>query len=165
MANKKTKKKQDQSSQTSDSNDARFQEPNGTWDVNTDYFRLDGSSSAEVRKKWCSSFNSKKNLRARLFCISTKAGGVGINLVAANRVIIFYATWNPSNDVQSIFRAYRYVQFTFYFLTRLVIFLLVFLIYQIWPKETMLRLSFPRTGHHGKENLRSTSNMLHSLLK
>ncbi|XP_073412302.1 transcriptional regulator ATRX [Dendrobates tinctorius] len=82
----------------------------GKWFRNIDYYRLDGSTSAQTRKKWAEEFNDVTNVRGRLFLISTKAGSLGINLVAANRVIIFDASWNPSYDVQSIFRVYRFGQ-------------------------------------------------------
>merc|ERR1719509_288055 len=89
---------------------AAYDDTYGTWNHGKDYFRMDGSTGPDVRKKWCSYFNNKKNNDMRLFLISTKAGGLGINLVAANRVIIFDASWNPSHDVQSIFRVYRFGQ-------------------------------------------------------
>ncbi|XP_047462264.1 transcriptional regulator ATRX-like isoform X2 [Mugil cephalus] len=82
----------------------------GSWIKNVDYYRLDGSTSAALRKKWADQFNNKANVRGRLFLISTRAGSLGINLVAANRVIIFDASWNPSYDIQSIYRVYRFGQ-------------------------------------------------------
>ena len=81
-----------------------------TWVPGKDYYRMDGSTAADTRKIWCKYFNKTTSHRMRLFLISTKAGGLGINLVAANRVIIFDASWNPSHDVQSIFRVFRFGQ-------------------------------------------------------
>jgi transcriptional regulator ATRX len=79
-----------------------------TWNLNKDYFRMDGSTKPEKRLEWGTAFNDPKNPRARLFLTSTKAGGIGINLKGANRVVIFDVSWNPSVDEQSVFRAYRY---------------------------------------------------------
>ncbi|XP_056138468.1 transcriptional regulator ATRX isoform X2 [Lampris incognitus] len=90
----------------------------GKWFKNIDYYRLDGSTSATTRKKWAEDFNDSSNMRGRLFLISTRAGSLGINLVAANRVIIFDASWNPSYDIQSIFRVYRFGQLRTVFVYR-----------------------------------------------
>merc|ERR1712130_519971 len=99
VENKKKKKK-----------DAEDLDSMDTWVPGKDYYRMDGSTAADTRKIWCKYFNKESNHRMRLFLISTKAGGLGINLVAANRVVIFDASWNPSHDVQSIFRVIRFGQ-------------------------------------------------------
>uniref|UniRef100_A0A8C7LBH5 DNA helicase n=1 Tax=Oncorhynchus kisutch TaxID=8019 RepID=A0A8C7LBH5_ONCKI len=90
---------------------------NGSWIRNTDYYRI-GSTSATSRMKWVQDFNDATNERGRLFLISTRAGSLGINLVAANRVVTFDASWNPSYDIQSIFRVYRFGQLKAVFVYR-----------------------------------------------
>ena len=52
-------------------------------------------------------FNNDNNFNIPIFMLSTRAGGLGINLVAASVVIIYDIDWNPQNDNQAMDRAYR----------------------------------------------------------
>ncbi|GAB1315063.1 Switch 2 [Madurella fahalii] len=66
---------------------------------------LDGSLSYEDRQRVVDDFNSDP--AQFVFLISTKAGGVGLNITSANKVVIFDPHWNPSYDLQAQDRAYR----------------------------------------------------------
>ncbi|CAD7079720.1 unnamed protein product [Hermetia illucens] len=79
----------------------------GPWESGKDYYRLDGKTPKNIRHEMIRRFNDPKMTRARVFLISAKAGGQGINLIGANRVIILDTSWNPSNDQQNIFRVFR----------------------------------------------------------
>lgn len=78
-----------------------------SWIEGKDYYRLDGSTKREHRHEMIKNFNDTSNHRLRCFLISSKAGGMGINLIGANRCIILDTSWNPSSDQQNIFRIYR----------------------------------------------------------
>ncbi|NXG05884.1 ER6L2 protein, partial [Sakesphorus luctuosus] len=70
-----------------------------------DYRRLDGNTKSEDRIRIVREFNSVQEFNICL--VSTMAGGLGLNFVGANVVILFDPTWNPANDLQAIDRAYR----------------------------------------------------------
>ncbi|KAK8048766.1 hypothetical protein PG994_010496 [Apiospora phragmitis] len=66
---------------------------------------LDGSLSYEERQQTVDDFNADPN--QFVFLISTKAGGVGLNITSANKVVIMDPHWNPAYDLQAQDRAYR----------------------------------------------------------
>ncbi|KAI9295102.1 hypothetical protein K502DRAFT_291427, partial [Neoconidiobolus thromboides FSU 785] len=70
------------------------------------YQRLDGSVGSEARKKSIEHFNAPGSPDF-IFLLSTRAGGLGINLETADTVIIFDSDWNPQNDLQAMARAHR----------------------------------------------------------
>lgn len=69
------------------------------------YRRMDGTTPIHTRQGLVDDFNN--NADAHVFLLTTKVGGLGINLTGANRVIIYDPDWNPSTDVQARERAWR----------------------------------------------------------
>lgn len=71
------------------------------------FIRLDGATRTDERQGLVDEFNDDPEIT--VFLLSTKAGGVGINLTAASVVVIFDQDFNPHNDRQAADRAYRIV--------------------------------------------------------
>ncbi|CDW54643.1 DNA repair and recombination protein RAD54B [Trichuris trichiura] len=69
-------------------------------------YRLDGSTNPMSRQKMVDQFNNV-NDRTFLFLLSTKAGGLGLNLIGANRLILYDLDWNPTCDKQAMARVWR----------------------------------------------------------
>ncbi|XP_026546617.1 DNA repair and recombination protein RAD54B [Notechis scutatus] len=70
------------------------------------YTRLDGSTPVSQRQQIVDSFNSKF-CPAFIFLLSSKAGGVGLNLVGASHLILYDIDWNPATDIQAMARVWR----------------------------------------------------------
>ena len=68
--------------------------------------RIDGNTPASQREKGMRMFNDMSN-DMFVFLLSTRAGGLGINLQAANYVILYDSDWNPQQDLQAQDRAHR----------------------------------------------------------
>ncbi|RDL35755.1 uncharacterized protein BP5553_06367 [Venustampulla echinocandica] len=67
--------------------------------------RIDGSVAQDDRRQQIKDFNTKPEFK--LFLLSTRAGGQGINLASADTVILFDSDWNPQQDLQAQDRAHR----------------------------------------------------------
>ncbi|GAV56115.1 hypothetical protein ZYGR_0BA00210 [Zygosaccharomyces rouxii] len=74
--------------------------------IDIKYLRLDGHTKSDERSQLLSLFNDEE---AGYFCfiLSTRAGGLGLNLQTADTVIIFDTDWNPHQDLQAQDRAHR----------------------------------------------------------
>merc|ERR1712088_433866 len=70
------------------------------------YERIDGSITGNLRQDSIDRFN-KPNADQFVFLLSTRAGGLGINLATADTVVIYDSDWNPHNDIQAFSRAHR----------------------------------------------------------
>lgn len=69
------------------------------------YVRLDGQSALADRRDIVAEWQTNEELF--IFLLSTRAGGVGLNLTAADTVIFFDSDWNPTQDLQAMDRAHR----------------------------------------------------------
>ncbi|XP_041594389.1 DNA repair and recombination protein RAD54-like isoform X3 [Vulpes vulpes] len=70
------------------------------------YVRLDGTMSIKKRAKVVERFNNPLSPDF-VFMLSSKAGGCGLNLIGANRLVMFDPDWNPANDEQAMARVWR----------------------------------------------------------
>ncbi|KAL4080204.1 P-loop containing nucleoside triphosphate hydrolase protein [Scleroderma yunnanense] len=71
------------------------------------YLRLDGQTPAAKRQEYVNTFNKSSQRCHFIFLLSSKAGGVGLNLVGASRLCLIDSDWNPSHDLQSMARIHR----------------------------------------------------------
>ncbi|XP_046463902.1 DNA excision repair protein ERCC-6-like [Daphnia pulex] len=69
------------------------------------YLRLDGTTSIGSRQPMIEKYNKSADIF--VFLLTTRVGGLGVNLTGANRVIIYDPDWNPSTDTQARERAWR----------------------------------------------------------
>ncbi|XP_056148387.1 DNA excision repair protein ERCC-6 isoform X2 [Lampris incognitus] len=72
---------------------------------NYSYLKMDGTTTIASRQPLIARFNEDESIF--IFLLTTRVGGLGVNLTGANRVIIYDPDWNPSTDTQARERAWR----------------------------------------------------------
>lgn len=83
------------------------------------FVRLDGTMTIKKRHKIVTAFNDPQS-DVYIFMLSSKAGGCGLNLIGANRLVMFDPDWNPANDDQAMARVWRDGQKKPVFIYRLI---------------------------------------------
>uniref|UniRef100_A0A6E8VRG2 DNA repair and recombination protein RAD54-like n=1 Tax=Anopheles coluzzii TaxID=1518534 RepID=A0A6E8VRG2_ANOCL len=73
---------------------------------NYKYCRLDGSTAGPDRSRIVAAFNNPAN-DSFILLLSAKAGGAGLNLIGASRLLLYDNDWNPANDLQAMSRVWR----------------------------------------------------------
>lgn len=96
-----------------------FLQKDKNWTLGEKYFRMDGKTPLSIRNQMCEAFNNPSN-PARLFILSLGTGVLGYNMVGANRVLLLSTSWNPSNDLQAIYRCLRFGQKKIVYVNRLL---------------------------------------------
>ncbi|TKY89822.1 hypothetical protein EX895_001119 [Sporisorium graminicola] len=71
------------------------------------YLRLDGKTPQDERMAMVNQFNREGVDNSFVFLLSAKSGGVGLNLIGANRLVLIDSDWNPSTDLQAMARIHR----------------------------------------------------------
>ncbi|KAL3447069.1 SNF2 family N-terminal domain-containing protein [Aspergillus insuetus] len=71
------------------------------------FLRLDGSTPAQKRQGLVEDFNRLPANLCFAFLLSAKAGGTGLNLIGASRLVLFDVDWNPATDIQAMARIHR----------------------------------------------------------
>ncbi|KAL2818337.1 SNF2 family N-terminal domain-containing protein [Aspergillus granulosus] len=71
------------------------------------FLRLDGSTPAQKRQSLVEDFNRLPANLSFAFLLSAKAGGTGLNLIGASRLVLFDVDWNPATDIQAMARIHR----------------------------------------------------------
>ena len=67
--------------------------------------RLDGSTPPKTRQSIVNNFNT--GAATRVMLLSSKAGGTGLNLIGASRLVLYDIDWNPATDLQAMARIWR----------------------------------------------------------
>ncbi|KAK3076502.1 hypothetical protein LTS18_012834, partial [Coniosporium uncinatum] len=85
------------------------------------FLRLDGSTPVSKRQGLVDRFNNSSAKNHFVFLLSAKAGGVGLNLIGASRLVLFDVDWNPATDLQAMARVHRDGQKLHCFIYRMLV--------------------------------------------